>query len=80
MNSQKLTKGILLSSVFLSVLSCAIALIWASFWIQLLTHFPPEHVYVEAFSPDGDKIARFSVKYQGTHPWLPADIENHTVT
>jgi len=72
MNSKKLTKVILFSAAFLA---CAMILIWILLWVQLLTHFPPEHVYVEALSPDGSKIARFSVKYQGIHPWFPTDIE-----
>jgi hypothetical protein len=35
----------------------------------------PEHVYVAEVSPDGRKIALFSVKYQGLTPWLPTDVE-----
>lgn len=72
MNSKKLTKVILFSAGFLS---CAMILIWIQLWIQLFTVFPPEHVYIDAPSPEGSKTARFSVKYQGIHPWLPLDIE-----
>ncbi len=75
MNSKRLTKVILLGSAFLSFLSCVIVLVWVPLWTQLYTYPPPEHVYVEALSPDGSQIARFSVKYQGLSPWFPTDIE-----
>lgn len=55
----------------------AIALIWVHLWIQLNTLWPPEHVHVDAVSPDGRKMALFSVKYQGLTSWLPTDVEPH---
>jgi hypothetical protein len=61
----------------LASLSGLVVLLWGLLWVQLLTRFPPEHVYVSAASPDGTRIAHFSVKYQGTHPWIPTDIEPH---
>lgn len=72
MNSKKLIKIILFST---TLLSCAIILIWFQLWISFSTHWPPEHVYIETLSPDGNKLALFSVKYQGIHPWIPTDIE-----
>lgn len=56
-------------------LFCLAVLIWIQLWIRLSVRFPPEHVYVDELSPDGGKIARFSVKYQGIRPWLPIDME-----
>ena len=51
--------------------------LWVSAWIQFFTRVPSEQVYVTSTSPDGSKVARFSVKYQGIYPWLPSDIEPH---
>jgi len=74
MNGSRFTKAILrVATALLGVLVVG----WALLWIQLSVHFPAEHVYFEELSPDGGKIARFSVKYQGLHPWLPVDIEPH---
>ncbi len=74
-NGKRRTKVILFGTAFLSFLSCALVVIWVPLWTQLYIYPPPEHVYVEARSPDGTEIARFSVKYQGLSPWLPTDIE-----
>ena len=51
--------------------------LWISAWIQFFTRVPSEQVYVTSVSPDGSRIARFSVKYQGIYTWLPSDIEPH---
>jgi len=59
-----------------SLLATASAL-WVLLWIQFLTYYPPEQVYVTSISPDGSRDARFSVKHQGIYPWLPSDIEPH---
>lgn len=48
---------------------------WILLWIQFLTYFPPEQVYIASVSPDGKKTARFSVKCEGISRWLPSDIE-----
>ncbi len=55
----------------------ATALLWIKLWIQLNTLWPPEHVYVAEVSPDGNKVALFSIKYQGLTSWLPTDVEPH---
>ncbi len=49
--------------------------VWVVLWVQLFTCFPAEHVYVTSFSPDGKKVARFSVQYEGIGRWIPDDIE-----
>jgi hypothetical protein len=72
MNGRRLTKVTLFSA---ACLAYAVILIWIQLWISLLTHWPPEHVYAEALSPDGSRVAFFSVKYQGIHPWIPTEIE-----
>jgi hypothetical protein len=72
MNSRIAIRVLLLS---LASLFGVVILLWGSLWVQLLAHFPPEHVYLSATSPDGTEIAHFSVKYQGIHPWFPTDIE-----
>ena len=53
-----------------------VAIFWAALWFNHLNVFPPEHVYVSVESPDGSKVANFSIKYQGVlSPWIPTDIE-----
>jgi hypothetical protein len=48
---------------------CGVALVlWISAWVHLFTRFPSEQVYVASTSPDGGKVARFSVKCQGDVP------------
>ena len=74
MNGSRFTKAILGGA---AVLLGVVVVAWALLWIQLSVRFPAEHVYFEQVSPDAGKIARFSVKYQGLHPWLPVDIEPH---
>ena len=55
---------------------CVLVLtLWVSGWIQLFMCFPAEQVYVSSVSPDGSKVAQFSVKYQGIHLCIPNDIE-----
>jgi hypothetical protein len=74
MNGSQFTKAVLrVGSALLGVLVVG----WALLWVQLSVRFPAEHVYFEQLSPDAGKTARFSVKYQGLHPWLPVDIEPH---
>ncbi|MDY7079203.1 MAG: hypothetical protein SXV54_19995 [Chloroflexota bacterium] len=66
--------------VLLSLVSLfgVVILLWGFLWVQLLVLFPPEHVYLSATSPDGTKVAHFSVKYRGClHPRVPTDIEPH---
>lgn len=46
-------------------------LIYANVWMQNSRYFPPEQVYVKVASPDGEKLALFSIKYQSFSPWLP---------
>lgn len=65
---------VLLSILAVLVIFCA-ALLWIQLWIQLNTLWPPEQVYVDEVSPDGTKMALFSIKYQGLTPWLPTDVE-----
>ena len=65
--------------IFISVV-CLLGVVlgfWVSAWIQFFTRVPSEQVYVTSVSPDGSRIARFSVKYQGIYTWLPSDIEPH---
>jgi hypothetical protein len=57
-----------------SLLGAAFVL-WGLLWIQLFACFPSEQVQVTSVSPDGSKTARFSVKWEGIHRWLPYDIE-----
>ena len=74
MNGSQYTKAVLrVATALLGMLVVG----WALLWVQLSVRFPAEHVYFEQVSPDAGKIARFSVKYQGIHPWLPVDIEPH---
>lgn len=72
MNSRIAIRVLLLS---LASLFSAVILLWGFLWAQLLVHYPPEHVYLSATSPDGTEIAHFSLKYQGIHSWFPIDIE-----
>ena len=64
-----------LGALLVSLATCLCMVVWILQWTQLVTLFPPEHVYVEVPSPDGSKIARFSVRHQGLQPWLPIDVE-----
>ena len=64
-----------LGALLVSLATCLCMVVWILQWTQLVTLFPPEHVYVEVPSPDGSKIARFSVRHQGLQPWFPSDIE-----
>jgi hypothetical protein len=46
-------------------------------WNELDVQFPPEHVYIDSVSPDGSRIALFSVKFQATFLGL-TDVEPHS--
>ena len=56
------------------VSSCALQSIHT--WVQDQRNFPPEQVYVSAVSPDGERLALFSIKYQSVSRWIP-DYEPH---
>jgi hypothetical protein len=65
------------TKIFISVagLFGVLLVLWVWGWVQYFARFPSEHVYVTSTSPDGQKVALFSVKYQTILPWLPSDIE-----
>jgi len=37
--------------------------------------YPPEQIYVQSASPDGSRLALFSVRHQGIVSWIPNDVE-----
>jgi hypothetical protein len=44
-------------------------------WIRVSTQYPSEQIHLRKVSPDGSKVALFSVKYQTIHPLVPSDVE-----
>ena len=58
--------GIVGACVLLSINAC----------VQNQRYFPPEQVYVKAVSPDGERLALFSIRYQSVSRWIP-DYEPH---
>ena len=70
------TTLVLLSSlVILVVFACVILTLLQ--WHELDVQYPAEHVYIDSVSPDGSRIALFSVKFQATFLGL-TDVEPHS--
>jgi len=44
-------------------------------WIWVKSCWPSEQVHLKLISPEGDKIAVFSIRYQTVHPLIPSDVE-----
>ena len=44
-------------------------------WINVKRYYPPEQVHFRVASPEGDKVALFSIRYQTIHPLIPSDVE-----
>lgn len=73
--SGKSTLVLLSILVILVVFGCVIVALLQ--WNELDVHYPPEVVYIDSVSPDGDRIALFSVKFQATFLGL-TDVEPHS--
>lgn len=61
--------------VILVALACVIVSLLQ--WNERDVQYPPEHVYIDSVSPDGSRIALFSIKYQATFLGL-TDVEPHS--
>ena len=66
-----LKKIILVGSVLLGL----VRLIYYPEWIRFMTWYPPEQVHLRRVSPDGSRIALFSVRHQIIHRLAPTHIE-----
>jgi len=74
MRVRKIILWIGVATVLGMVGACVLLSIHA--WVQNNRHFPPEQVYVRAASPEGERIALFSIRYQSVSRWMP-DYEPH---
>lgn len=46
---------------------------FASVWLEYHLLYGPEQQLVQMNSPDGERTAYFSVNYEGSYPWWPAN-------
>lgn len=46
-------------------------------WRSIDAQYPPELIMVRSVAPGGERIALFSIKYQGTFLWGATDVEPH---
>jgi len=75
MRVRKIILWIVVATVLGMVGTCVLLSINAG--VHNSRYFPSEQVYVKAVSPDGEKVALFSIKYQSVSHWIP-DYEPYT--
>jgi hypothetical protein len=74
MTGKAILVGLLVLAIVI-VFACVVVTLLQ--WNEVDVQFPAEHVYIEAVSPKGDRIALFSIKYQPTFIGL-TDVEPHS--
>lgn len=50
---------------------------YAAVWLEFRLMYPSEQTLCRATSPDGERVATFSVKYEGERAWLPLHPQPH---
>lgn len=50
---------------------------YAAVWLEFKLMYPSEQTFCKATSPDGERVAAFSVKYEGERAWLPLHPQPH---
>jgi hypothetical protein len=49
----------------------------ATVWLRFQLMYPSEQQFGSVTSPDGERVAHFSVRYEGRYPWWPANPKPH---
>ena len=73
----KIRGSILLIWALLMFVLFGCLLVFVVQWRSIDAQYPPEVVLVRAVAPGGDRVALFSIKYQGTVLWGATDVEPH---